>query len=168
MVYHRRQRPKKNQHLRRAGEKRQAPLPETWTTHPPRKWIDRFPRNTRSRCLRRCAWLFFDRDELVSSGRCQRRQIYDSNRIALRMLERLGCEVLDRVWCATIRRCSSRHSRRPLRRGRGHPAVGVSVGEADFVKDLLNKRRVVFWKIAMKRAGRCYGRVAARTSSASG
>ncbi|MGZ8268050.1 MAG: molybdopterin molybdotransferase MoeA [Burkholderiales bacterium] len=103
-------------------------------------------------------------DELVSIGTVLKEgQIYDSNRYTIHgMLERLGCEVLD---MGVVRDDPA------LLEAAFHEAAhaadvvitsgGVSVGEADFVKELLNKLgEVVFWKIAMK-PGRplAYGRV---------
>ena len=91
-------------------------------------------------------------------------EIYDSNRYTIHgMLTRLGCEVIDMgvvrddpklleqafndaAHCADVVITSG----------------GVSVGEADFVKELLERMgEVVFWKIAMK-PGRplAYGRIA--------
>jgi molybdopterin molybdotransferase len=103
-------------------------------------------------------------DELVSFGSTPGAgQIYDSNRYTLHaMLERLGCEVLDmgvvRDDPALIEAAFSQAAEAAdvvITSG------GVSVGEADFVKELLTKLgEVVFWKIAMK-PGRplAYGRV---------
>ena len=103
-------------------------------------------------------------DELVSIGTVPREgQIYDSNRYTIYgMLERLGCEVLD----MGVVRDDPQLIEEAFERAAGAADVvitsgGVSVGEADFVKDLLNKLgEVVFWKIAMK-PGRplAYGRV---------
>ena len=103
-------------------------------------------------------------DELVSFGSALGEgQIYDSNRYTIHaMLERLGCEVLDmgvvRDDPALIETAFSQAAEAAdvvITSG------GVSVGEADFVKELLTKLgEVVFWKIAMK-PGRplAYGRV---------
>jgi molybdopterin molybdotransferase len=103
-------------------------------------------------------------DELVSIGTVPKEgQIYDSNRYTIHgMLERLGCEVLDmgvvRDDPALLEQAFNRAA------GAADVAItsgGVSVGEADFVIELLNKLgEVVFWKIAMK-PGRplAYGRV---------
>jgi molybdopterin molybdotransferase len=103
-------------------------------------------------------------DELVSIGTTpQEGQIYDSNRYTIyAMLERLGCEILD---MGVVRDDPK------LLESAFHEAAdaadvvitsgGVSVGEADFVKELLNQLgEVVFWKIAMK-PGRplAYGRI---------
>ncbi len=103
-------------------------------------------------------------DELVSIGTVPKAgQIYDSNRYTIHaMLERLGCEVLD----MGVVRDDPALLEQAFQRAAGAADVvitsgGVSVGEADFVKDLLNKLgEVVFWKIAMK-PGRplAYGRV---------
>jgi molybdopterin molybdotransferase len=105
-------------------------------------------------------------DELVSIGTQPREgQIYDSNRYTLHgMLTRLGCEVLD---------MGVVHDDPKLLEKAFHDAAaaadvvitsgGVSVGEADFVKALLDKLgEVVFWKIAMK-PGRplAYGKIGA-------
>ena len=105
-------------------------------------------------------------DELVSIGTQPKEgQIFDSNRYTLHgMLTRLGCEVID---MGVVR-----DDPKLLERGFHDAAAaadvvitsgGVSVGEADFVKDLLNELgEVVFWKIAMK-PGRplAYGKIGA-------
>jgi len=90
-------------------------------------------------------------------------EIYDSNRYTLHgMLTRLNCEVLD---MGVVR-----DEPDALERGFATAAAsadvvitsgGVSVGEADFVKQLLDRLgEVLFWKIAMK-PGRplAYGRL---------
>ena len=90
-------------------------------------------------------------------------QIYDSNRYTIHgMLTRLGCEVID---MGVVR-----DDPKLLEQAFGEAARcadvvitsgGVSVGEADFVKELLERMgEVVFWKIAMK-PGRplAYGRI---------
>jgi molybdopterin molybdotransferase len=90
-------------------------------------------------------------------------EIYDSNRYTLHgMLTRLDCEVLD---MGVVR-----DEPDALERGFATAAAsadvvitsgGVSVGEADFVKQLLDRLgEVLFWKIAMK-PGRplAYGRL---------
>ncbi len=104
-------------------------------------------------------------DELVSIGTVPKEgQIYDSNRYTIHgMLERLGCEVID----MGVVRDDPELLEKAFVQAAGAADVvitsgGVSVGEADFVKDLLNKLgEVVFWKIAMK-PGRplAYGKVA--------
>ena len=103
-------------------------------------------------------------DELVSIGTVPKEgQIYDSNRYTIYgMLERLGCEVLD----MGVVRDDPELLEQAFNRAADAADVvitsgGVSVGEADFVKELLNKMgEVVFWKIAMK-PGRplAYGRI---------
>jgi molybdopterin molybdotransferase len=103
-------------------------------------------------------------DELVSLGTVPKEgQIYDSNRYTIHgMLTRLGCEVID----MGVVRDDPRLLERAFGDAAGAADVvitsgGVSVGEADFVKDLLNQMgEVVFWKIAMK-PGRplAYGRI---------
>ena len=90
-------------------------------------------------------------------------QIYDSNRYTIHgMLMRLGCEVID---MGVVRDDPSLLERAFNTAAQAADVVitsgGVSVGEADFVKDLLEKLgEVVFWKIAMK-PGRplAYGRI---------
>ena len=104
-------------------------------------------------------------DELVSIGTVPKEgQIYDSNRYTIHgMLERLGCEVID----MGVVRDDPALLEKAFDQAAGAADVvitsgGVSVGEADFVKDLLNKLgEVVFWKIAMK-PGRplAYGKIA--------
>ena len=103
-------------------------------------------------------------DELVSIGATlEEGQIYDSNRYTIYgMLERLGCEAID----MGVVRDDPELLERAFSEAAATADVlitsgGVSVGEADFVKDLLNKLgEVVFWKIAMK-PGRplAYGKV---------
>jgi len=105
-------------------------------------------------------------DELVSIGTQPREgQIYDSNRYTIHgMLTRLGCEVLD----MGVVRDDPKLLEKAFHDAADAADVvitsgGVSVGEADFVKDLLNKLgEVVFWKIAMK-PGRplAYGKIGA-------
>ena len=103
-------------------------------------------------------------DELVSIGTPLREgQIYDSNRYTLYgMLQRLGCDAID----MGVVRDDPKLLEQAFREAASIADVvitsgGVSVGEADFVKDLLNQLgEVVFWKIAMK-PGRplAYGKV---------
>src|SRR5688500_13282509 len=103
-------------------------------------------------------------DELVSIGTVpQEGQIYDSNRYTIHgMLERLGCEVLDMgVVRDEPQLIEDAFSRAAESADVVITSGGVSVGEADFVKALLDKLgEVVFWKIAMK-PGRplAYGRI---------
>jgi len=105
-------------------------------------------------------------DELVGIGQALGPgQIYDSNRYTIHaMLSRLGVDVLDfgvvRDDPALIRRTFAEAAQAAdvvITSG------GVSVGEADFVKQILNELgEVLFWKIAM-RPGRplAYGKLGA-------
>ena len=103
-------------------------------------------------------------DELVSIGsQPQEGQIFDSNRYTIHgMLTRLDCEVLD----MGVVRDDPKLLEKAFRDAASAADVvitsgGVSVGEADFVKVLLDKLgEVVFWKIAMK-PGRplAYGKI---------
>jgi molybdopterin molybdotransferase len=103
-------------------------------------------------------------DELVSHGATPAPgQIYDSNRYTIHgMLTRLGCELLD----MGVVRDDPQLLENAFRIAAESADVvitsgGVSVGEADHVKNLLDRLgEVVFWKIAMK-PGRplAYGRV---------
>src|SRR3954468_8232830 len=103
-------------------------------------------------------------DELKSIGTALGEgEIYDSNRYTIYgMLERLGCEVLD---MGVVRDEPALLERAFDEAARVADVVitsgGVSVGEADFVKAMLDKLgEVVFWKIAMK-PGRplAYGKI---------
>jgi molybdopterin molybdotransferase len=105
-------------------------------------------------------------DELVSVGQpLGPGQIYDSNRYTLYgMLTRLGCEVLD---MGVIRDTPEAVEQAFAQASRAADVVitsgGVSVGEADFVKQILQRLgQVLFWKIAMK-PGRplAYGKIGA-------
>ena len=103
-------------------------------------------------------------DELKSIGtELAAGEIYDSNRYTIHgMLTRLSCDLLDMGVVPDVPEA--------LERAFADAAAaadvvitsgGVSVGEADFVKQLLDKLgEVVFWKIAMK-PGRplAYGRI---------
>ncbi|MFL9709312.1 gephyrin-like molybdotransferase Glp [Methylobacillus sp. Pita1] len=103
-------------------------------------------------------------DELVSIGKpLGEGQIYDSNRYTLHsMLESLGVEVTD----MGVVPDDPQALEQTLVQASAQADViltsgGVSVGEADFMKQLLEKLgQVVFWKIAMK-PGRplAYGKV---------
>ena len=103
-------------------------------------------------------------DELVSIGApLLEGQIYDSNRYTIHgMLQRLGVEAID---MGVVRDDPALIESAFREAAAMADAVvtsgGVSVGEADFIKDLLNRLgEVVFWKIAMK-PGRplAYGRI---------
>jgi molybdopterin molybdotransferase len=110
-------------------------------------------------------------DELVSVGkRLKAGEVYDSNRYALwGMLTRLGCEVID----LGVVRDDPKKLEAALRRAAADADAvvtsgGVSVGEADFTKQMMAKLgEVAFWKIAM-RPGRpmAFGRIRARGRSA--
>ena len=103
-------------------------------------------------------------DELCSLGTpLKEGEVYDSNRYTLfGMLTRLGCEVIDlgvvRDEPATLEAAFQRAAAQAdviLTSG------GVSVGEADFIRGLMEKLgEVAFWKIAM-RPGRpmAFGRI---------
>jgi molybdopterin molybdotransferase len=103
-------------------------------------------------------------DELVCVGQpLAPGQIYDSNRYTLYgMLSRLGVDMID---MGVVRDEPALIERAFLEAAEIADVVvtsgGVSVGEADFIKDLLNRLgEVLFWKIAMK-PGRplAYGRI---------
>jgi molybdopterin molybdotransferase len=90
-------------------------------------------------------------------------QIYDSNRYTIYgLLVRLGCEVLD---MGVIRDTPEDVERAFKEAAQAADVVitsgGVSVGEADYVKQILDRLgEVLFWKIAMK-PGRplAYGKI---------
>ena len=103
-------------------------------------------------------------DELRSVGQpLATGEIYDSNRYTLYgMLKRLGCEIVDMGVVADVPELLERAFRAAADTADVViTSGGVSVGEADFVKELLGKLgEVLFWKIAMK-PGRplAYGRI---------
>jgi len=110
-------------------------------------------------------------DELVLVGkRLKAGEVYDSNRYTLwGMLTRLGCEVID---LGVVRDDPKKLEAAFRKAAAVADAVvtsgGVSVGEADFTKQMMAKLgEVVFWKIAM-RPGRpmAFGRIRARGRSA--
>jgi len=103
-------------------------------------------------------------DELASIGSpLEKGQVYDSNRYTLHgMLARLGVEILD---LGVVRDDPALLEAAFRKASASADAVittgGVSVGEADFVKQLMAKLgEVLFWKIAM-RPGRpmAFGRI---------
>lgn len=107
------------------------------------------------RVYRRLRVAFFSTgDELKSLGEpLEAGQIYDSNRYTLHgMLTRLGVELLD----LGVIRDDRDAIRNAFHDAAAHADVvitsgGVSVGEADFVKQTLDELgQVDFWKIAMK------------------
>ena len=92
-------------------------------------------------------------DELASIGRPLRDgEVYDSNRYTLHgMLERLGVEITD----LGVVRDDPAQLEAAFRRAAYADAIittgGVSVGEADFVRELMARLgEVLFWKIAMR------------------
>ncbi len=103
-------------------------------------------------------------DELRSVGSALREgEIYDSNRYTLfGMLERLGCDALDMGVVPDVpAQLEAAFTMAAANADVVITSGGVSVGEADYVKMLLDKLgEVVFWKLAMK-PGRplAYGRV---------
>jgi molybdopterin molybdotransferase len=93
-------------------------------------------------------------DELASVGSVLKQgEVYDSNRYTLYgMLSRLGCDVID---MGVVRDDPASLERALKAAAADADAIitsgGVSVGEADFIRELLGKLgEVVFWKIAMK------------------
>lgn len=103
-------------------------------------------------------------DELKSIGTpLAAGEIYDSNRYTLYgMLTRLGCEIID---MGVVEDVPASLEAAFAAAAQAADVVitsgGVSVGEADYVKQLLDKLgEVLFWKIAMK-PGRplAYGRI---------
>ncbi len=103
-------------------------------------------------------------DELVAVGQpLASGQVYDSNRYTLfGMLKRLGVDIIDLGAIAD----DPQQLENTLLNAAAQADViitsgGVSVGEADYMKELLSKHgQVMFWKIAMK-PGRplAYGKV---------
>ncbi|MDP3289577.1 MAG: molybdopterin molybdotransferase MoeA [Methyloversatilis sp.] len=93
-------------------------------------------------------------DEVMSIGEAPREGgIYDSNRYTLTgMLTRLGCEVVDLGVARDTREALSAALESAV--GEVDAIItsgGVSVGEADFVREILaSLGEVTFWKIAMK------------------
>lgn len=93
-------------------------------------------------------------DELASIGQpLEQGQVYDSNRYTIfGMLTRMGVEILD----MGVVRDDPKLLEQALNEAATSADViltsgGVSVGEADYMKQLLNHLgQVVFWKIAMK------------------
>jgi len=117
--------------------------------------------------FRRLKVAFFSTgDELASIGEpLQEGQVYDSNRYTLYgMLKRLGVEIMD---FGAIADNPELLEKTLLSASKQADVVitsgGVSVGEADYMKQLLTKHgQVMFWKIAMK-PGRplAYGKIGA-------
>ena len=93
-------------------------------------------------------------DELASVGSALKEgEVYDSNRYTIYgMLERLGVEILD---MGVVRDDPAILEAAFMEASTNADAVitsgGVSVGEADYTRDLLGRLgEVLFWKIAMK------------------
>jgi molybdopterin molybdotransferase len=104
-------------------------------------------------------------DELASVGsELKAGEVYDSNRYTLYgMLSRLGCDIID---MGVVRDDPASLEQALKAAASDADAIitsgGVSVGEADFIRELLGRLgEVVFWKIAMK-PGRpmAFGRIA--------
>jgi len=102
-------------------------------------------------------------DELASVGTALKEgEVYDSNRYTLHgMLQRLGVEIED----LGVVRDDPKALEAALRKAAKADAIittgGVSVGEADFIRELMARLgEVLFWKIAM-RPGRpmAFGRI---------
>lgn len=80
-------------------------------------------------------------------------QIYDSNRYGIRaLLEKFGCDVID---LGIIADCPEKLRQAFITASTQADVVitsgGVSVGEADYTKDILEQEgQIGFWKIAMK------------------
>src|SRR5919198_1832091 len=116
------------------------------------------------RMMRKLRVAFFSTgDELASIGTpLKAGEVYDSNRYTLQgMLARLGVEITD----LGVVRDDPAALEAALHRAAQADAIvttgGVSVGEADFIKQLMPKLgEVLFWKIAM-RPGRpmAFGRI---------
>jgi len=102
-------------------------------------------------------------DELASIGSALKEgEVYDSNRYTLHgMLSRLGVEIED---LGVVRDDPKALEAALLRAAKADAIIttgGVSVGEADFIRELMAKLgEVLFWKIAM-RPGRpmAFGRI---------
>jgi molybdopterin molybdotransferase len=159
---------KKGQNLRKAGEDLQQGQPALHRGQPLRPAEIGLIASlgiAEVSVYRRLRVAFFSTgDELVSIGSTLGEgQIYDSNRYTIHgMLTRMGFDVID----MGVVRDDPALLEQAFREAAAAADVvitsgGVSVGEADFVKPLLNKLgEVVFWKIAMK-PGRplAYGRI---------
>ena len=102
-------------------------------------------------------------DELASIGKALKPgEVYDSNRYTLHgMLQRLGVEIED---LGVVRDDPKALEAALLKAAKADAIIttgGVSVGEADFIRELMAKLgEVLFWKIAM-RPGRpmAFGRI---------
>ena len=159
---------RKGQNLRRAGEDvaigQTVLRPGTWI-RPAELGLAASLGIAELSVYRRLRVAFFSTgDELRSIGTpLEEGQIYDSNRYTIYgMLTRLGCEVID----MGVVRDDPQLLEQAFKDAAAMADVvitsgGVSVGEADFIKDLLDRLgEVLFWKIAMK-PGRplAYGKI---------
>lgn len=115
--------------------------------------------------------VFSTGDELGALGApLQPGQVYDSNRYTLwGMLQRLGCEALD---MGAVKDDPAALEKALRDAADSSDAIvtsgGVSVGEADFIRDLMARLgEVAFWKIAMK-PGRpmAFGKIAGKDGKA--
>ena len=158
----------KGQHLRRAGEDveigQTVLRPGTWI-RPADLGLAASLGIAELAVYRRLRVAFFSTgDELRSIGTpLMEGQIFDSNRYTIYgMLTRLGCDVID----MGVVRDDPELLEAAFKEAAAMADVvitsgGVSVGEADFTKDLLDRLgEVLFWKIAMK-PGRplAYGKI---------
>ncbi|WFQ81100.1 molybdopterin molybdotransferase MoeA [Xenorhabdus sp. SF857] len=98
--------------------------------------------------------IFSTGDELQAIGEpLQAGQIYDTNRFAIRlMLEKLDCEIID---LGVIRDDPEALRRAFIEADKQTDLVissgGVSVGEADYTKQILDETgKISFWKLAIK------------------
>ena len=98
--------------------------------------------------------IFSTGDELISIGQIPKPgQIFDSNRYSLNgLLERLGCEIID---MGIIEDNKKSLNQALLKAGDQADLIittgGVSVGDADYIKEVLDELgEVLFWKISMK------------------
>src|SRR5690606_22461666 len=93
-------------------------------------------------------------DELASVGSVLKEgEVYDSNRYTIYgMLERMGCELIDMGVIGDDPDSLERAFRTAAANADAViTSGGVSVGEADYTRDLLGRiGEVLFWKIAMK------------------
>jgi len=159
---------KRGQHLRYAGEDLklgQVVFPAGHLVRPADLGLIASLGIGEVRAYRKLRVAFFSTgDELASIGQpLQEGQVYDSNRYTIYgMLARLGVEILD---MGVVRDDPKLLEQALLDASAAADVIltsgGVSVGEADFMKQLLNDLgQVVFWKIAMK-PGRplAYGKI---------
>lgn len=150
--------PKAGENVRHAGEDLKTGavvLGRGARIHPPALGLLASVGRAEARVYRRPRVAFFSTgDELRSVGqRLEPGQIYDSNRYTLYgMLHRLGVEVMD-MGVVPDNRAAIENAFKEA--AACNDAVitsgGVSVGDADFVKETLQKLgEVGFWQIAMK------------------